>query len=172
MRLAIDAPPPRSRPLIAWHRTAAPRPWWVLDRSMPVAHATALRRGSAAISWAAGRPDNNGPTREPRHRRLDHPIVLSFHDDFPDGSSSLSTFTGGIRGGLDGVEQLHVTDVIQIDLFLEHDGQSLAVEPYGEDRGWKGQLADGRLPLPRLDGGLVIRAASPRVGAIRPPWCS
>ena len=49
---------------------------------------------------------------------------------------------GGVRRGGYRVEKGHVTDVVQVDLLLEDDGESFAVQSDGEDGGGKGELAD------------------------------
>lgn len=62
------------------------------------------------------------------------------------------------------MQQLHVADVIDIDLFFKHDDQSAAVKLDREDRGREGKLADGGLALSRWRGrrGSVVDG---RVGA-------
>lgn len=45
------------------------------------------------------------------------------------------------------MKELHVADVVEVNLVLEDNGQSLPVQPDGEDGGRKGELADGRLSL-------------------------
>ena len=47
----------------------------------------------------------------------------------------------------DGMQQLHIADVVDIDLVLEYHDKSLPVEFDREDSCWKGELADGRLAL-------------------------
>ena len=51
--------------------------------------------------------------------------------------------------GLDGVEEAHVADVVEVDLLFEDDDETLAVKSYGEDGGGEGELADGGLSLAR-----------------------
>jgi hypothetical protein len=53
----------------------------------------------------------------------------------------------GIRTGLNGIEEFHVGDVIDIYLILDHDDESPSVKLHGEDRRGKRELADGRLSL-------------------------
>jgi hypothetical protein len=45
------------------------------------------------------------------------------------------------------VEKLHVGDVIDIDLFLQDNGQAFPVQLDGEDGRREGELAYCRLPL-------------------------
>jgi hypothetical protein len=52
-----------------------------------------------------------------------------------------------VRRSLDGVEKLHVGDVIDIDLFLQDNGQAFPVQLDGEDGRREGELAYCRLPL-------------------------
>lgn len=49
--------------------------------------------------------------------------------------------------GFDGVEQFHVADVVDVDLVLQHNDESLSVELDREDGRWECQLANGGLTL-------------------------
>lgn len=40
------------------------------------------------------------------------------------------------------MQQAHVAYIIEIDLLLENDGESLPIEPHSEDGGGEGELAD------------------------------
>ena len=51
--------------------------------------------------------------------------------------------TRWIRTGINGMEQFHVTDIVNEDLFFENDNQSTAIHFDGENRGWKCEFAYG-----------------------------
>jgi uncharacterized membrane protein len=55
--------------------------------------------------------------------------------------------TLGIGARLDGVEELHVCDIVDIDLVLYDDNEPPPVKLHGKYRGGKRELADGRLSL-------------------------
>ena len=55
--------------------------------------------------------------------------------------------TIGVGRGLDYVQELHVRDIVDVDLDLEDDDERLAVELDGEDGGGEEELANHRLPL-------------------------
>lgn len=48
-----------------------------------------------------------------------------------------------IRTCLDGVKELHIADVVDVDLVLEHHDESLPIEFDREDGCWKSELANG-----------------------------
>ena len=62
-----------------------------------------------------------------------------------EGWSSLLTIW--IGSGLDGMQQLHCRDVIDVYLVLEHDDQSLPVHLDSQNGGRKNELADSGLSL-------------------------
>ena len=66
--------------------------------------------------------------------RVDEEAVLGGRGEGADGV--------GVRGGVDGVEEAHVADVVDVDFLLEDDNESLAVEADGEDGGGEGEFAD------------------------------
>ena len=55
----------------------------------------------------------------------------------------------GVGGGVDGVDEAHVADVVEVDLLLEDDGESFAVQSDGEDGGGEGEFADDGGALPK-----------------------
>lgn len=46
-----------------------------------------------------------------------------------------------IRGSLDGVKELHVADVVEVDLVFQNDDQPLSVQANGEDGGGESKFA-------------------------------
>lgn len=52
-----------------------------------------------------------------------------------------------IRACFDGVQELHVADIVDVNLILEHHDQALAVEFDREDGRGKSELTDGGLAL-------------------------
>lgn len=48
-----------------------------------------------------------------------------------------------VGAGLDGVEQLHVADIVDVNLVFQHNDKSLSVEFDGQYRGWERKLTDG-----------------------------
>lgn len=51
--------------------------------------------------------------------------------------------TIGVGAGFDGVEELHVADIVDVNLVFKHNNKSLSVEFDGQYRGWERKLADG-----------------------------
>lgn len=62
-----------------------------------------------------------------------------------------SAYSTGIGRSVDGEEQGHVLDVVDVDDIGENDGEASAVEADSEDRGGKGQLAYDGGPLVEQD---------------------
>lgn len=56
-----------------------------------------------------------------------------------------------VRGGRYGVQQAHVTNVVDVDLLLENDGEALTVESNSLDCGGEGEFANDRATLRVLD---------------------
>lgn len=52
-----------------------------------------------------------------------------------------------VRRGLDGVQELHSADVIDVDLLFQHDDKSLPVQLDSEDGSREGEFAYRRLAL-------------------------
>ena len=55
--------------------------------------------------------------------------------------------TVGVGGRVDGVDEFHVGDVVEVDLVFEDHDEAFAVEADGEDGGGEGELADGGASL-------------------------
>ena len=55
--------------------------------------------------------------------------------------------TVGVGGGLDGIQQLHVADIIQVDLVLQNHHEPFSIQANRQDRGWEGELAYRRMSL-------------------------
>lgn len=64
----------------------------------------------------------------------------------------------GVGTSFDGMKQLHVADVVDIDLVLQHNNKSLSVELDREDGRRECQLANGGLALIicRLERQLIL----------------
>ena len=45
---------------------------------------------------------------------------------------------GRVRVGVDGLEELHVGDVVDVNVLFEDHDEAFPVQFYGEDRGYKG----------------------------------
>lgn len=52
-----------------------------------------------------------------------------------------------VRTCLDGVKELHVADVVDVNLVLKYYDKSFPIEFDREDSCWKSELADGGLTL-------------------------
>ena len=53
--------------------------------------------------------------------------------------------------GFNGVEKLHITDIVEIDLIFQYHDQAFAIESDGENGGGKGEFTYCRLPLDEED---------------------
>ncbi len=80
--------------------------------------------------------------------------------------------TGRIRRGLDGVEKLHVADIIEIDLLLQHHGETLSVQAHGKNGGREGELAYCRFSLPSAIQLAMIPTDTSADRGLDSPWCS
>ena len=49
------------------------------------------------------------------------------------------------------MKQLHVADIIKINLILQNYNEALPIESYSQHRGGKGEFTDSRLPLKEPD---------------------
>jgi hypothetical protein len=55
--------------------------------------------------------------------------------------------TIGVRRGLDGIQQLHGLNVIEVNLVLQNNDKSLSVQLDSQNGGWESQLAYRGLTL-------------------------
>jgi hypothetical protein len=81
-----------------------------------------------------------------RRRKSTYRCRLSVYADIKQAAAR----TVGVGRCLLRLEHLHVADVVDVQLRLEHHDQPLPVEAHGQDRRAEGHLADGGVPLPSV----------------------
>jgi hypothetical protein len=64
-----------------------------------------------------------------------------------DAADKFTMLTRRIRTGINGMEQLHITDVVNEDLFFENDDQSTSIHFNRENGSWKGEFTYSGLSL-------------------------
>lgn len=88
----------------------------------------------------------------PQHSDLSA-LVVRFFVPFEPQRFSAALLTLWVRAGLDCVQKLHVTDIVDVDLLLKNDHQSSAIKFDAKYRSGEEQLANRRLPLEKGAGG-------------------
>lgn len=57
------------------------------------------------------------------------------------------TGTIWIGTGINGVQQLHVANIVNVNMFLQHYNESFPIQLDAQNSGGKGEFANGRLTL-------------------------